>query len=170
MPDAFHALEETVTRDVTRALAEDVGTGDLTAALIPADRTSHARLMTRQNGVLCGVEWFRRTFEGLDPDVEIFWHPDDGDDIVANSPLCELEGRPRAILTGQRTALNFVQLLSAVATRTRQFARAIGGPRARGRPGHRGHRRAPFLRGLPPEGRDGAPPLHPLPPSRKKVP
>jgi nicotinate-nucleotide pyrophosphorylase (carboxylating) len=131
MPDAVHALEETVTRDVTRALAEDVGTGDLTAALIPADRTSHARLLTRQSGVLCGVEWFRRTFEELDPDVEIFWHHDDGDDIVANSSLCELEGRSRAILTGERTALNFVQLLSGVATRTRQFVRAIEGTRAR---------------------------------------
>jgi nicotinate-nucleotide pyrophosphorylase (carboxylating) len=131
MPDAFHALEETVTRDVTRALAEDVGTGDLTAALIPADRTSHARLLTRQSGVLCGVEWCRRTFEELDPDVEIFWHHDDGDDIVANSSLCELEGRSRAILTGERTALNFVQLLSGVATRTRQFVRAVEGTRAR---------------------------------------
>ena len=131
MPDAFHALEETVTRDVTRALAEDIGTGDLTAALIRADRTSHARLLTRQSGVLCGVEWFRRTFEELDPDVEIFWHHDDGDDIVADSSLCELEGRSRAILTGERTAINFVQLLSGVATRTRQFVRAVEGTRAR---------------------------------------
>ncbi|HEX3059729.1 MAG TPA: carboxylating nicotinate-nucleotide diphosphorylase [Usitatibacter sp.] len=131
MPDAFHALEETVTRDVTRALAEEVGTGDLTAALIPAERTSHARLLTRQSGVLCGVEWFRRTFEELDPDVEIFWHHDDGDDIVADSSLCELEGRSRAILTGERTAINFVQLLSGVATRTRQFVRAVEGTRAR---------------------------------------
>ena len=131
MPDAFHALEETVTRDVTRALAEDIGTGDLTAALIPADRTSHARLLTRQSGVLCGVEWFRRTFEELDPDVEIFWHHDDGDDIVADTSLCELEGRSRAILTGERPALNFVQLLSGVATRTRQFVRAVEGTRAR---------------------------------------
>jgi nicotinate-nucleotide pyrophosphorylase (carboxylating) len=81
--------------------------------------------------VLCGVEWFRRTFEELDPDVEIFWHHDDGDDIVANSSLCELEGRSRAILTGERTALNFVQLLSGVATRTRQFVRAVEGTRAR---------------------------------------
>jgi nicotinate-nucleotide pyrophosphorylase (carboxylating) len=131
MPDAFHALEETVTRDVTRALAEDIGAGDLTAALIPADRTSHARLLTRQSGVLCGVEWFRRTFEELDPDVEIFWHHDDGDDIVADTSLCELEGKSRAILTGERTALNFIQLLSGVATRTRQFVRAIEGTRAR---------------------------------------
>src|SRR5690242_8194374 len=74
MPDAFHLLEETVTRDVTRALAEDVGTGDLTARLIPEGASGRARLMTRQSGVLCGVEWFRRTFEELDPDVETFWH------------------------------------------------------------------------------------------------
>ncbi len=131
MPDLHHALEETVTRDVTRALAEDVGTGDLTARLIPEDRTAHARLMTRESGVLCGVEWFRRTFEELDPDVEIFWHHKDGDEIVANSSLCELEGKARAILTGERTALNFVQLLSGVATRTRLFVRAVAGTRAR---------------------------------------
>lgn len=131
MPDLHHALEETVTRDVTRALAEDVGTGDLTARLIPEDKTAHARLMTRESGVLCGVEWFRRTFEELDPDVEIFWHHKDGDEIVANSSLCELEGKARAILTGERTALNFVQLLSGVATRTRLFVRAVEGTRAR---------------------------------------
>jgi nicotinate-nucleotide pyrophosphorylase (carboxylating) len=131
MPDAFHALEETVTRDVTRALAEDIGTGDLTAKLIPEDKQAHARLMTRESGVLCGVEWFRRTFEELDPDVEIFWHHGDGDDITANTSLCELEGNARAILTGERTALNFVQLLSGVATRTRQFVRTVAGTRAK---------------------------------------
>ncbi len=131
MPDAFHALEETVTRDVTRALEEDVGTGDLTARLIPEDRIARARLMTRESGVLCGVEWFNRTFEELDPDVEIFWHHEDGDAIVANSSLCELEGKARALLTAERTALNFVQLLSAVATRTRMFVRAVEGTRAK---------------------------------------
>ena len=131
MPDAYHALEETVTRDVTRALEEDVGTGDLTARLIPEDRIARARLMTRESGVLCGVEWFNRTFEELDPDVEIFWHHEDGDAIVANSSLCELEGKARALLTAERTALNFVQLLSAVATRTRLFVRAVEGTRAK---------------------------------------
>lgn len=131
MPDAFHALEEAVTRDVTRALTEDVGTGDLTARLIPHDKTAHARLMTREDGVLCGVEWFNRTFEELDPDVEIFWHHGDGDEIVAQSSLCELEGQARAVLTAERTALNFVQLLSGVATRTRMFVRAVEGTRAR---------------------------------------
>jgi nicotinate-nucleotide pyrophosphorylase (carboxylating) len=131
MPDAFHLLEETVTRDVTRALAEDIGTGDLTARLVPDQRRATARLLTRQSGVLCGVEWFRRTFSELDPDVEIFWHHRDGDDITANTSLCEIEGQARAMLTAERTALNFVQLLSGVATRTRQFVRAIEGTRAR---------------------------------------
>ena len=131
MPDAFHLLEETVTRDVTRALEEDVGTGDLTARLIPEHELATARLMTRESGVLCGVEWLNRTFEELDPDLEIFWHHADGDDIVAGTSLCEIEGRARPILTGERTAINFVQLLSGVATRTRQFVRAIEGTRAK---------------------------------------
>ena len=131
MPDAFHALEETVTRDVTRALAEDVGAGDLTARLISTDRVANARLLTREDGVLCGTEWFNRTLEELDPDVEIFWHHKDGEDIVAGSSLCELEGAARAILTGERTAINFVQLLSGIATRTRAFVKAIEGTKAR---------------------------------------
>jgi len=131
MPDAFHALEETVTADVTRALREDVGLGDLTARLIPEGKPGMARLMTRQSGVLCGVEWFRRSFEELDPDVEIFWHHADGDDIVANSSLCEIEGKARPMLTAERTAINFVQLLSGVATRARQYVRAIEGTRAK---------------------------------------
>ena len=129
--DAFHALEETVTADVTRALREDVGLGDLTAALVPEGRSATARLFTRQSGVLCGVEWFNRTFQELDPDVEIFWHHRDGDDIVANSSVCEIEGDARAMLTAERTALNFVQLLSGVATKARQYVRAIDGTRAK---------------------------------------
>lgn len=131
MPDAFHALEETVTTDVTRALKEDVGLGDLTARLVPEGRSAQARLLTRQSGILCGVEWFRRTFEELDPDVEIFWHHGDGDDIVANSSVCEIEGDARAMLTAERTAMNFVQLLSGVATKVRQYVRAIEGTRAK---------------------------------------
>ena len=131
MPDAFHALEETVTADVTRALKEDVGLGDLTARLVPEGKTAHARLLTRQSGVLCGVEWFNRTFEELDPDVEIFWHHQDGDEIVADTSVCEIEGDARAMLTAERTALNFVQLLSGVATKARQYVRAIEGTRAK---------------------------------------
>lgn len=131
MPDALHTIEETVTRDVTRALEEDIGTGDLTARLIPANRTATARLMTRQDGVLCGTEWFNRTFEELDPDVEIFWHHGDGDEVVAGSSLCEIEGMARSMLTAERTGINFVQLLSGVATHTRRFVNAVKGTRAR---------------------------------------
>jgi nicotinate-nucleotide pyrophosphorylase (carboxylating) len=131
MPDAFHTLEEAITADVTRALQEDIGHGDLTAKLVPAGKSAKARLMTRQNGVLCGTEWFLRTFEELDPDVEIFWHHKDGDDITANSSVCEIEGDARALLTGERTAMNFLQLLSGVATKARQYARAVEGTRAK---------------------------------------
>lgn len=131
MPDPFHALEEAVTADVTRALQEDIGNGDLTARLVPAGQTAKARLMTRQNGVLCGTEWFIRTFEELDPDVEIFWHHEDGDDIVAGSSVCEIEGDARALLTGERTAMNFLQLLSGVATKARRYVKAIEGTRAK---------------------------------------
>ena len=130
MSDPFHMLEETVTADVTRALQEDVGTGDLTALLIPESRAATARLMTRQDGVLCGVEWFNRTFDELDPEIEIFWHHKDGDEVVAGSSLCELEGHARALLTGERTAMNFLQLLSGVATKARQYVQAVEGTRA----------------------------------------
>lgn len=131
MSDPRHALEETVTRDVTRALTEDIGSGDLTAALVPAGRRAKARLLTREDAVLCGVDWFNRTFEELDPDAEIFWHHADGDGIVAGSSLCELEGNARALLTAERTAINFVQLLSGTATRTRQFVKAVSGTHAK---------------------------------------
>ena len=131
MPDAFHALEATISADVARALQEDVGLGDLTARLVPEGKRGKARLMTRQSGVLCGAEWFQRTFEELDPDVEIFWHHKDGEEMVANSSVCEIEGNARSMLTAERTAMNFVQLLSGVATKARQYVRAIEGTRAK---------------------------------------
>ncbi|MEO7813039.1 MAG: carboxylating nicotinate-nucleotide diphosphorylase [Usitatibacter sp.] len=131
MPDALHLIEEAVTADVTRALQEDVREGDLTAHLVPESRTGHARLMTRVSGILCGVLWFERTFEELDPDSEIFWHHKDGEEIVANSSVCEIEGKARAMLTAERTAMNFVQLLSGVATKTRRYVRAVEGTNAR---------------------------------------
>src|SRR6478672_3904955 len=131
MSDAFHLLEETVTDDVTRALREDVGTGDLTARLIPEARAGTARVMTRQDGVLCGTEWLNRTFQELDPEVEIFWHHKDGEEVAAGTSLVEIEGHARAMLTAERTAINFVQLLSGVATKARQFVKAIAGTRAR---------------------------------------
>jgi nicotinate-nucleotide pyrophosphorylase (carboxylating) len=131
MPDSLHALEEAITADVRRALAEDIGTGDLTAALLPEGKVAHARVLTRQDAVLCGTEWFDRTLESLDPEAEVFWHHADGDEVVAGTSLCELEADARALLTAERTALNFLQLLSAVATRTRTFVKLVHGTRAR---------------------------------------
>jgi len=131
MPDSLHALEEAITSDVRRALAEDVGTGDLTAALLPEGKVVRARVLTRQDAVLCGTEWFNRTLETLDPEAEVFWHHADGDEVVAGTSLCELEADVRALLTAERTALNFLQLLSAVATRTRTFVKLVQGTRAR---------------------------------------
>ena len=131
MPDSLHAHEEAITADVRRALAEDVGTGDLTAALLPEGKVVRARLLTRQDAVLCGTEWFDRTLEALDPEAEVFWHHADGDQVVAGTSLCEMEADVRALLTAERTALNFVQLLSAVATRTRAFVKRVEGTRAK---------------------------------------
>jgi len=131
MPDSLHTLEEAITADIRRALAEDVGTGDLTAALLPEGKVVRARLLTRQDAVLCGTEWFDRTLETLDPEAEVFWHHADGDDVVAGTSLCEMEADSRALLTAERTAINFVQLLSAVATRTRAFVKLVEGTRAK---------------------------------------
>lgn len=131
MSDLFHQLEETVTTDVRRALAEDVGAGDLTAALLPAGKVARARLITRQDAVLCGTEWFERTVELMDPEAEVFWHYKDGDELVAGCNVCEIEGEARALLTAERTAINFLQTLSAVATRTRAYVKRVEGTKAK---------------------------------------
>lgn len=121
-----HPLDpDAVSADVDAALAEDVGDGDLTAGLIPAERRARARVITREDGVFCGRPWVAETFARLDPDVRIDWHVDDGETIAADQTLFELTGPARAILTGERTALNFVQLLSGVATRARRYTEAL---------------------------------------------
>ena len=130
-PHAHHDLEAVVTADVTRALHEDVGGGDLTASLISASARGHARVITRENGVLAGCEWFQRCFTELDPDCEIFWHAQDGDTVIAEQQICEIEGDARALLTAERSALNFLQTLSAIATKTRSFVDAVAGAKAK---------------------------------------
>lgn len=126
-----HDLEAVVTADVARALAEDMGSGDLTAGLIPAGKKAHAAVITRVDGVIAGEAWFTRTFTELDPDCEIFWHVKDGERVSAGQPLCEISGDARAMLTAERTALNFLQTLSAVATKTALYVAAVSGTRAR---------------------------------------
>jgi nicotinate-nucleotide pyrophosphorylase (carboxylating) len=130
LPEAAAQLAAEIERNVAAALAEDVGSGDLTAQLVAADAISRATVVSRENAVLCGTPWFGRCFEMLDPAIAITWQAADGDRVVPGQILCEIEGPARALLTGERTALNFLQLLSGVATKTRHYADAIAGTRA----------------------------------------
>jgi nicotinate-nucleotide pyrophosphorylase (carboxylating) len=123
-------LAEQAGKDVKAALEEDVGGGDLTARLVPAQARAHAKVITREPAVLCGSAWFSEVFRQIDPGVVVAWHAADGDRIETNQVVCEVTGPARSVLTGERTALNFLQTLSAVATRTRQFVDAVNATRA----------------------------------------
>lgn len=125
-----YPLAEEITRNVAAALAEDVGAGDLTASLVPGERQVKATVISREAGVLCGVAWFDACIAALDPSATVRWQAADGDRIQANQLLCEIEGNGRALLTAERSALNFLQLLSAVASKVRIYADAIAGTRA----------------------------------------
>jgi nicotinate-nucleotide pyrophosphorylase (carboxylating) len=122
---------EYITRTVKTALEEDVGTGDLTAQLIPADRVSKATVITREDATLCGRAWFDEVFRQIDPQVQVTWKAADGDRVRANQLLCELSGPSRSLLTGERTALNFLQCLSAVATETARYVDVLKGTQCR---------------------------------------
>ena len=115
-----------VTRQVANALAEDVGNGDLTAKLVPDNSTAIATVITREAAIVCGTAWFDEVFRQLDHTIKIRWHCKDGDPLEAGALLCELEGPARSLLTGERSALNFLQTLSGTATTTHQYAQAIG--------------------------------------------
>jgi len=117
--------------DVAQALQEDVGEGDLTAVLIPPDYYSRAHVLTRDDAVLCGTHWFSAVFHRLDTRVEIEWQAQDGDQVLPNQQICVLAGPTRALLTGERTALNFLQMLSGTATVTRGYARTLQGTRTK---------------------------------------
>lgn len=123
-------LASEIRDNVARALAEDIGSGDLTAELIPRDRSAHARIICREPMVLCGSAWLDQVYRQLDPRISVRWHAQDGESIRQGACLCELDGPARGLLSGERTALNFVQTLSAVATRTRSFVDAIAGTAA----------------------------------------
>ena len=116
-----------IHEQVARALAEDVGSGDVTAALVPSDAQAHATLITRETMVLCGRAWLAETFRQLDGAIRIDWRGHDGHEFPAGAVLCEIQGPARAILTGERCALNFVQTLSGTATATRQYVAAVAG-------------------------------------------
>ncbi len=123
-------LRDEIASNVKKALAEDIGAGDLTASLIPSNKTLSAAVINREDAVLCGVQWFESCFLALASETTIVWFANDGDRLQAGQKLCELTGNARALLTAERSALNFLQLLSAVATQTRRFVDAIAGSKA----------------------------------------
>jgi nicotinate-nucleotide pyrophosphorylase (carboxylating) len=116
-----------VRANVRAALAEDIGSGDITAALIPVANRATARIITREDGVLCGTAWVDEVFAQLDPAVTIAWRAADGDRIAAGNTLFEIDGPARSLLTGERTALNFLQLLSGTATICQHYAALVSG-------------------------------------------
>lgn len=129
-PEALRAqlppLEQ-IEAQVQAVLAEDLGAGDLTAALLPAQQQSRVDLITREAAVLCGSAWFETVFRLLDPGVQVQWEARDGESIHPGQRLCVLTGPTRALLTGERTAMNYLQTLSGTATRARRYADAVAG-------------------------------------------
>ncbi len=120
-------LAPEITLNVSNALNEDIGPGDLTAELVPAGRTARATVISRETGVLCGCAWFDACIRQLDAQASVRWGAHDGDRIAAGQTLCEISADGRALLSAERSALNFLQLLSAVATKARTYADAIAG-------------------------------------------
>ncbi len=125
MTDINPELQNRISTDIRNALGEDIGSGDLTAALVPEHQRARAKLTVRDDAVICGISWFNEVFEQLGGDVELQWDVADGDLIKGGSTLCALEGPARILLTGERTAMNLLQTLSATATATRAFCIAI---------------------------------------------
>lgn len=121
--------EETVRRDVIRALEEDLGPGDVTADLLPADQLATARVITRDSAVLCGQDWFAACFRELDPAVRIEWQVEEGARVAPGQLLCRIHGPVRPLVSAERSALNFLQTLSATATATAAHVAAIRGTR-----------------------------------------
>jgi nicotinate-nucleotide pyrophosphorylase (carboxylating) len=124
-------LPPDIEEQVARALAEDIGPGDVTAALVPAGARALATLVTREDMILCGSAWLRETFRQLDTGIAIDWRAQEGDAVAANAVICEIRGPARALLTGERCALNFLQTLSGTATLTRRYVHAVAGTRCR---------------------------------------
>lgn len=116
-----------IKQQVNAALSEDLGSGDITAQLIPADKEAHARITTREPAIICGQAWVDEVFKQVDPQVKITWQVKDGDQVAPNQILFEVEGKARSLLTAERTALNFLQMLSGTATTVNQWAQKLAG-------------------------------------------
>lgn len=128
------ALRQLAQSDVARALQEDVGGGDLTAGLVDPTRSAHARILARESAVICGMPWVEETVRQIVPEARLTWHVRDGRRCATDQVVLELEGPARGLLTAERTMLNFLQLLSAVATQTAAYVQAVQAV-----PGNRAH-------------------------------
>ncbi|MEZ5530241.1 MAG: carboxylating nicotinate-nucleotide diphosphorylase [Porticoccaceae bacterium] len=120
-------LAKDIEESVRRALEEDIRDGDITAQLIPQENRATAKVITREQAVICGIAWVDEVFRQLDPNVTTHWLVQDGEEVQPGQPLLELSGPARSLLTGERTALNFLQSLSGTATLSRQYAKLVEG-------------------------------------------
>jgi nicotinate-nucleotide pyrophosphorylase (carboxylating) len=123
----LEVLDEALLHSVREALSEDIGSGDVTASLVPADQIATATVVSREPAVLCGMAWFNAVFAELDTAITVTWDARDGDEIRPDQRLCTLKGPATPLLTGERTALNFLQTLSGTATRARRYAHTVDG-------------------------------------------
>jgi nicotinate-nucleotide pyrophosphorylase (carboxylating) len=124
-------LPDDLPNQVDTALQEDIGSGDITASLIPEDRQAIAHVLCREAAIICGRAWFNRCFEAFDPTVQVDWKVEEGSEVSPDTLLCTLRGKARSLLTVERTALNFLQTLSGVATTTQQYVAVIGDRKTR---------------------------------------
>jgi nicotinate-nucleotide pyrophosphorylase (carboxylating) len=123
-------LQRAFEQNILAALLEDVGSGDLTGKLVPLEPRARARVIVREGAVLCGAPWFEGVMLAVDQDIEIDWQYAEGELMAADSTVCTIEGSPRSLLTAERSALNFLQLLSGVASATRVYVDVVAGTRA----------------------------------------
>ena len=126
-PRGSQAFADLVNQTVFTAMLEDIGSGDLTALLIPEDNTAQATIISREDAVICGIDWVEACFHHVNKDIKITWLVNEGEKVSANQLLCKISGNARAMLTAERCALNFLQTLSAVATHTRLYVLAASG-------------------------------------------
>lgn len=126
------SLDEARIRNIRDALTEDIGVCDWTGQLVPVPKPVTARVLVREEAVLCGRAWFEGCMRGVDPDLTLEWHYEEGDRMAANTDVCHIRGEARSIFTAERAALNFLQLLSGTATLTRRYVDAIAGVSEKG--------------------------------------
>ncbi len=123
-------LKKSMQQQVNIALAEDVGAGDLSAKLIAENTQAQATIISRDLAIICGIPWANEVFKQVDPDTQVIWHVQEGDEISPNQTLCIINGKARSLLTAERCALNFLQTLSATASQTRLYVNAVKGTQA----------------------------------------